>query len=166
MKVIDEKGRLFGKINIVDLLVIVLVAAVLVVLGVKFLGGKSTGSAGEEGVPTLTYTVRVMEVSQETYENVCQFVNKEAGLKDQLLASGKLLNGYVVDVTAAEHIAAPGDAVGGDTLDLLFTIEVVPTDALVNTVGTQEVRIGKEHIVKSQHLEFEYGVVMTCEWSE
>ncbi len=40
---IDEKGRLFGKINIVDLLVILVVIIAAVVLGMKFLepGGRS-----------------------------------------------------------------------------------------------------------------------------
>ena len=33
MKLIDEKGRLFGKINIVDLLVILVIIVAAVVLG-------------------------------------------------------------------------------------------------------------------------------------
>ena len=41
---IDEKGRLFGKLNIVDLLVILVVLVAVVVLGVKFLG-KDGGAA-------------------------------------------------------------------------------------------------------------------------
>lgn len=36
---IDEKGRLFGKINIVDLLVIIVVVILAVVLGMKLLAG-------------------------------------------------------------------------------------------------------------------------------
>ena len=35
----DEKGCLFGKINLVDLLIIVVVIIVAAVVGVKFLGG-------------------------------------------------------------------------------------------------------------------------------
>lgn len=35
MKIIDEKGRLFGKINLIDLLVIVLVVAVVAAVGWK-----------------------------------------------------------------------------------------------------------------------------------
>ena len=40
---IDEKGRLFGKLNIVDLLVILVVLVAVVVLGVKFLGKDGGG---------------------------------------------------------------------------------------------------------------------------
>lgn len=35
MKIIDEKGRLFGKINLIDLLVLVLVVAVVLAVGWK-----------------------------------------------------------------------------------------------------------------------------------
>ena len=157
MKLVDEKGKLFGKLNIVDLLVIIVIVAAAVLLAFKLLGG--SGGVGA-AVPQVTYTVRVMEVDQATYDSVRQYVDSASGKQDQLMANGQLLDGYIVDVTAEAHVAAPGDKVGGETLDLLFTIVATPS----NTVGTQEVRIGKTHIVKSQHIEFEEGVIMTCQW--
>ena len=36
---LDEKGRLFGKINIIDLLVVLLVLVVAAVVAIKLLGG-------------------------------------------------------------------------------------------------------------------------------
>jgi len=161
MKVIDEKGRLFGRLNIVDLLVLVIIIAAAVVLGMKFLGGSR---GGEDGPVSLVYTARVMEVTQESYDSVRQYVDKAAGKKDQLQASGKLLDGYIVDVSATPHIASPGDTVGGETLDLLFTIEANAADPVTNAVGTQEIRVGKPHVVKSQHIEFEDAQIMTCKW--
>lgn len=41
---IDEKGRLFGKINIIDLLVVIVLIAVLCFAGYKFIGDKGTQS--------------------------------------------------------------------------------------------------------------------------
>lgn len=38
---LDEKGRLFGKVNIVDLLIVIIIAAALIFLGVKFFGPES-----------------------------------------------------------------------------------------------------------------------------
>ncbi len=163
MKVIDEKGRLFGKVNIVDLLVLVLIVAAAAVLGMKLLGGRAM--PGEQS-KKLTYTVRVMEVTQETYESVCRYVDRQAGIKDQLQASGKLLPGYIVDVTATPHVPISTDTVGGQTLDLLFTVEATVTNLVKNEVGTQEVRIGKSHILKGQHIEFEKGTIMTCRWDD
>ena len=47
MKIIDEKGRLFGKINLIDLLVIVLVVAVVAAVGWKLVGKKAAASITE-----------------------------------------------------------------------------------------------------------------------
>lgn len=38
---LDEKGRLFGKINIVDLIIIVVIAAAVIFVGLKVFGPKS-----------------------------------------------------------------------------------------------------------------------------
>ena len=62
---IDEKGRLFGKLNIVDLLVILVVLVAVVVLGVKFLG-KDGGGGINPGKTQVTYTVLVKGVEQES----------------------------------------------------------------------------------------------------
>ncbi len=161
MKVIDEKGRLFGKINIIDLLVILLVVVVAAILCVKFLGG-GDDSTVYEPASQLTYTVKAEGVEPVTYENICRYVDAGAGLKDQLMASGTLLNGYVVDVAASPA----EDAENEGKLDLIFTVEVIPTDELSGSVGTQEVRIGKEHILKTVHFEFEETIILTCQWGE
>ena len=41
---IDEKGRLFGKVNIVDLLIVIIILAAAAFLGYKLLGPQSTTS--------------------------------------------------------------------------------------------------------------------------
>ena len=48
MKIIDEKGRLFGKLNLIDLLVIVLILAVVFVAVWK-LGGSKAAEAVTSG---------------------------------------------------------------------------------------------------------------------
>ena len=32
-------------------------------------------------------------------------------------------------------------------------------------LGSQEVRVGKTHIVKTTHFELNGGIVLTCEWA-
>ena len=44
MKLIDEKGRLFGKINLIDLLVVILIVAVIAAVVWK-LGGRKAAAA-------------------------------------------------------------------------------------------------------------------------
>lgn len=164
---IDEKGRLFGKINIVDLLVIVVVIILAVVLGMKLFGAGGA-LAGPAKATKLTYTVRVDGVYPAVYEDILNWVPG-----DRLMASGELLNGQVLSVEAQPHqdTAALNTTNGvlilpleGDLLDLTFTIEVYVTNLVTNEVGTQEVRIGKQHIVKTQHFELANGYIQTCEW--
>lgn len=160
----DKKGRIFGKLNIVDLLVIVLVLAVVAVLGIKFLG-KGGESAAPETTP-IRFTVKVTGVHPEVYENAV------GTLPGQLMASGSLVgNAYVVGVTAESQAAEVDFAVGNqsilmvgnsDLLDLTFTIEGEVTNTTTFECGKQEIRIGKSYIVKTVDMELS-GVIMSRE---
>lgn len=171
MKIINEKGKLFGKINIIDFLLILFVIVVAVFAVVKLSGGM--GSSAEPA--TVIYTVRVEEVDPATYEVVKEFVDKETGKKDQLLTGTSLASGYVVDCVATPHVTyvetddgrvVPVESSGMDTrLDLVFTLEANITDTLTNTVGTQEVRAGMPHIVKTAHFELQEGIILSASWS-
>ena len=44
-----------------------------------------------------------------------------------------------------------------------FTIRATITNPITQAVGTQEVRIGKTHIVKTKTFELVNGIVQTCE---
>ncbi|MEG0442318.1 MAG: DUF4330 domain-containing protein, partial [Oscillospiraceae bacterium] len=147
MKVVDEKGKLFGKINIIDLLVIILVIAGLALVGWKVIGNRGESIGKTTGI---TYVAVAPEVDPAVYEEICTYVNRAEGKKDQLMANGELLDGYAVDVTAAPHVNYEPDAAGKVTasieegpnarLDLTFTIEAQVSNPTVNKVGTQEVR--------------------------
>lgn len=173
MKIIDEKGKLFGKFNLIDLLVVLILIAAVLLLAVRFF------IPGEEAEPSddstkLTYTVLVSGVTPDIYEEV-QRQMAAAGGRDQLMASTKMLDAYVTNVTAAPHVNFQSDSNGVVTpsveqgeharLDLTFTVEAEVSDPTVNTVGTQEVRVGKGHILKTTHFEFSYGSVLTCDWN-
>lgn len=172
MKVVDEKGKLFGKLNIIDLLVIILIIAAVIVVGVKVLGGSDDT---DESTTRLTYTVRVTAQNAEVVDRVAEYVNTATGTKDQLMAGGNLLNAYIVDYWTEptrynrmssgsvefydEEIAAAAGLV-----DICFVIEANVANTVTNEVGTQEVRIGKTHIVKTTHMEFSGGVIESCTW--
>lgn len=172
MKVIDEKGKLFGKLNIIDLLVIVLIIAVAVVLGAKLLGGEDTVAAAST---KLTYVVRVTGQQADIAQRLAQYVDPETGKKDQLMSEGQLLNGYVVNywteptrynrsIYGEIDIVNEEDATEAGLTDICFEIEVSVASAVKNEVGTQEVRMGKTHIVKTTHFEFSNGLIESCVW--
>lgn len=162
---IDKKGRLFGKINIVDLLVILLVLVVAAVLCVKFLGKSGLG----EGPATrIRYTVLVKNVEPEVYENL------KDTLPGQLMASGSVVeDSYVVGVTAQPQEAVltlkagnDGQVLalsGPDNLDLIFTVEAKVTNTVTFECGKQEIRVGKNNIVKTVDFELNNGIILSRE---
>lgn len=189
MKVFDEKGKLFGKINIIDLLVIVVIIIALLVVGVKLLGGNSadsTPSDAESSESTsnpdlltaakLTYTVRVTAQREAVAEQLAQFVNPAEGKKDPLSHGGVAVeDAYVVDywtepcrynMLASGEVemiaAAEADAAG--LVDICLVVEAVVEDTVTNKVGALEVRLGKSHLLKTTHMEFNNGFVTDCEW--
>jgi hypothetical protein len=146
--------------------VIVLVVAALALLAVK-IGGRGSGGVTEK--TKLPYTVKVTAVEPEVYQSVLE------NIPGQLMASGAMVDAYVGAGAASPAVngASLNTSGGGlavtlreDLLDLVFTIEANVTNTVLNEVGTQEVRIGKSHIVKTTKFELPSGVILTCRWGE
>ncbi len=81
MKIIDENGKLFGKLNLVDLGIILLVIFAIVTVGAKLLKDSSESGAKT----TISYTVFVEGVRQQSidainknYENITEAEKKDA----------------------------------------------------------------------------------------
>ena len=187
MKLFDEKGKVFGKINVIDLLVIIVIVVALVVVGIKVLGGKQaeqaanpdSSAAADQTEPVaqrLTYTVRVTAQRKEVAEQIAQFVNISEGKKDQLQHGGKLVeDAYVVDywtepcrynmiATGEVEMIGAAEADAAGLVDICLVVESVVADPLINAVGSLEVRIGKQHLLKTAHMELASGIVVACEW--
>ena len=170
-----KDGKVFGKINIIDLLVLILALVIVAAVALKMTG--RLGAAVPEVGTNITYTVRVERVDQDIYENIKAYVDaaKAAGKRgDQLMSNGACLPAYVTDVTAVPTKTLPSLAVGGDyvsistneddMLDLTFTVEGYVANNTKTEMGSQEVRVGKSHIMKTTHFELTYGVIVDCRW--
>lgn len=168
MSIIDKKGKLFGKLNIIDLIAILLILAVLALIGYKFLDGKPSGLGGSG--QAIVYTVEVKGVRPEVYESVQEM------LPSQLMAADEMVDAYVTDVKATPvendtyEVSRNKDTgketisrVEGGTYNLVFTIEGTINNALTSELGTQEIRVGKSHIVKTTTFELEGGIITSCE---
>ncbi len=173
MKIIDEKGKIFGKINIIDLLVLLVLIAGLVLLAVRFTGSKDKASpAATSG--HLTYQTMCAAINEDVYEEILRQMDAGGG-KVQLMASGEMLNAYVTHVDAKPHVNLVYDDQAnlhyveeyGENrrMDITFTIDADGVDQLLKKVGTQEVRVGRTHIVKTLNFEFTNGVITSCSWS-
>ena len=158
MKILNEKGKLFGIINVVDLLVVVFLLAVIGGVAWKIFGSRiseavSDAAAARTGTDVV-YTVRVSGLR----ENVAQEMLEMEYPQQLAVNTGLVPNSYIVAVTSEPTTVLSTDKnqswmVENDRVDLVFTIEARVEKGDFITVGSQEVRLGKSHIVKSQFLE-------------
>ena len=149
MKIINEKGKLFGIINVVDLLV--LVAAIAVVAGVGYkLFAKQIKEVASPQV-SLTMTVRVRGATPFLVNEVQR--NSQVGnsyVNAQI--TDMKIDDYNQQVTTADgRIVTATDP---EKKDLVFTITTkVSKGTPAPAIGTQEVRAGRTFIVKTNDFE-------------
>ena len=146
MKIVDEKGRLFGKINLIDLLVIVLIVAVVAAVGWKLVG-KKAAAAVSDNQHELTFTVLFEDQPVE----VAEFAETQVG--KQLVNNAKLIPAEITEVSSLPHAEE-----GGNDLYVIVTADAT-FSGNVWKVGSQEVRVGYEYILKTS--EFELTGIIT-----
>ena len=155
MKAIDEKGRVFGKLNLIDLVVGLVLIALVVGVAWKLVGGRISDAVAANNAVTVQYEVLCTNVDR-TVANYCM-----ENANGQLMSNGDLLDGYVTGCTMEPYMESTINTEGNtvsyqvtDRQNLRFTIEcqVVPANNAYE-VGSQEVRVGKSHIVKTSMIE-------------
>lgn len=162
MKIINEKGKLFGIINVVDLLVILIIVAVVGGVLWKFAGQAVTDYVSDD--MEITYVIKVSDVDENFYDEVLKH------LPAQLMTGSDYLSGYVQSVEKSQSFVkcttADGQIVYSPNegkIDMEFTLTAVVAKTSVNmAVGTQEVRTGIDMRVKTRYYEF-LGVVMSVD---
>ena len=125
MKIIDRNGRLFGKISVIDVLVILVV---LVMAAALYFKGQQThtGAAGTE--QTITFQIRVQGLNNY----VAAAIVEGDGLYDSVYASGGRALGEIIDIQVERSPGTKltetiGDGTSGiieadSTVDLLITV--------------------------------------------
>ena len=155
MKAIDEKGRVFGKLNLIDLVVVLVLIALVVGVAWNLVGGKISNAVAANNAVTVQYEVLCTNVDRAVADYCMENSN------GQLMSNGDLLNGSVTGCTMEPYMESTINAEGStvsyqvtDRQNLRFTIEcqVVPANNAYE-VGSQEVRVGKSHIVKTSMIE-------------
>lgn len=126
MKIVDHNGRLFGKISVIDLLVILVVAVMAAALYFKS-SQTHTGSTVAE--QKITFQVRARGV--DSY--VADAVQIGDGLYDKDYSSGGRAIGYITDIQVERspgtkladelHDGAAALVEAEDTVDLRITLE-------------------------------------------
>ncbi|MEA5082670.1 MAG: DUF4330 domain-containing protein [Lachnospiraceae bacterium] len=157
MKLIDEKGKLFGKINVIDCCVLLLIIALGIGAYVKFGMEKTSNSAAMQPI---SYSVKIEKVRKVALNNV--------QIGDTLFdkTSGNAI-GTIVAVDseqATERIKMPnGTIVRGNVENRINLILTVEAEGVVNDSGwfvnkTYELLVGSKKKFITKYFECEGSV--------
>ena len=149
MKIIDKKGRLFGLINIVDLLIIVLLLA-LVAVGVNRFGNKA--AVGEATTKKGVITAEIKDVRDVTAKNVK--VGDPLYDYDKGTLIGKIITAEVEPYKdKTEYQGKFFNAEVPDKYRVIVTIDAdVKETQDFYQVGTEQIRIGAEMRIKNKSI--------------
>ncbi len=153
MKIINEKGKLFGLINIVDLSIIVLVLLIGAVVLLKTTGTDVGPITSEENLQELTVTFRSSVRNDEQLKAL-----KE---KDQLISLLKPVDAYItavefkpleVPINTADGKAVYSVDPKRQELVAKFTMKTAKGTGIIR-LDSQEVCVGKTFILKTRTFE-------------
>lgn len=152
MKIINEKGKLFGLINVVDL---VILAALICLIGAivwQLAGDKVSDAVSPDAEMTV-----VMKVAGSSPDLVKEAMRQDL-VGQHLVSGGVTLDAYISDMWIEDYVmsveTAEGEIVRAtDPAQKTICFEIKSTVAQ-NTptpkIGSQEVRAGMTFILKTQ----------------
>jgi hypothetical protein len=155
MRLIDEKGKLFGLINIVDLLVLL---AVLLVLGGAAYKFKGHGG-GESATRTVKVTVLAPGIRPEMLTNIKVGDRMASGssFTDVVIKDIKIRPAYSITTDSAGRRVEATDPY---LKDLIVVVEgKTPITGATINLGGQEIRRSKDYFIKSLDYEFK-GMIL------
>lgn len=152
MKIVNEKGKLFGIINIADLIIIVAVLLIGGAIVWQLVGDKVSDAVAPQ--EDLTAVVVVAGAHPDLVEEVL----RQDLVGEKLVGGNEFLPATITDVWVENYVkqVADSNAVFHDSVDpsqknICFRIsaKVAPNTASPK-IGAQEVRTGTTFIVKTQ----------------
>lgn len=153
MKIINEKGKLFGLINIVDLSIIVLILLIGAVVVLKTAGSDVSPIATEESLQEITVTFKSSIRGDEQ--------SKALKEKDQLISLLNPVDAHIKSVTYTPYEVPISTADGRQVysvdpkkkaITVKFTMKTRKSNGIIS-LGSQEVAVGKQFILKTRTFE-------------
>ncbi|MBQ3054744.1 MAG: DUF4330 domain-containing protein [Oscillospiraceae bacterium] len=160
MKLVNERGKLFGIINLVDLVLLLVIILGGLAVGYKMLS-KPIQQIVNANVP-VTVTVRVRGAMPYLVSEMTE--NIKAG--DRLVSGNSFDNAEVVSLEAVPYVYSsttpagmPIDITDPSKKDVIITIKSVgDPNAAIFKIGSQEVRTGSGFTFKTNR--FEIGSIV------
>lgn len=153
-----------GKLNIIDLILILVLVCALVFAGMKLFSDapETLGSENTVSAPNLRYTVLCEDLDPTVAQNICDALSGEAvDIGGNLVEMTRIYNnGKLVDAQVTDFRAQSTD---DGRADLYITVEASAVISVgAYSVGSQEIRIGKSHTLKTLDVEI-IGLVYSLE---
>jgi len=154
MKLIDENGKLFGKINLIDLVVVFLILFLVAAVGYKVISPNVSTS------PTAQGEVTALVKCAFRSDNIVKSVQKGQRL---VFGTNYINDAFITDVKSNLADYTSSDAQGNVHVvkhpvlkDIYITITAkISTNAPILKIGGQELCQGKKFTVKTQTLELD-----------
>jgi hypothetical protein len=166
MKIIDEKGKLFGKINVIDLGILLLVLLLLGGVGYKLMGRQL------QGVPAAKKDVLVTVRCTQKFETAAMAIETALATKKdtRMVSLATYVDAWVESLRseAADYNVptADGRLLWGKhpfLKDLYITFRMkVDVNTPMLKLGSQDVAVGKQFEFKT-HTVHLFGIVDTIE---
>lgn len=156
MKLVNEKGKLFGIINLVDLLILIAILLVAGAVGYKMLSQPVTQAIAPEKEAEVV--VRVRGAMPYLVDEIMTIQEGE-----KLIAGNDYVNGTVKSIVAEPYVITTTTADGPivqvtDPVKKDVLITVISSgnpDAPIFKIGNQEVRAGRGFTFKTKRIEIE-----------
>lgn len=153
MKLLDSKGRIFGKVNIVDLFVVLIIIALAAAVIYKKTSSSVNAVGGNAADEYCYVTLYCNQMVPE--------VSKTVSIGDHMVANGKFTDAEIVAVHEEPAAYVGYDDNGKAVLsehplwkDVTVVIkEKISPNSVILKVGEQEVRVGYQYIFKTQRVE-------------
>ena len=167
MKLINEKGRLFGIINPVDLVILL-----VILLAVGGIGWKVFGAAEAKAETDLVQATMVVHV-RGAMDEIVDGVQKSDPVGQTLLSNNASTQAVIQSVAYSDYLAVAVNDEGQHVQtkdpmrkDIYFTI-TAPVDRASNapSIGVQEIRVGATFSVKTKYIHVN-GTIESIVYSE
>ncbi|MCT4542485.1 MAG: DUF4330 domain-containing protein [Vallitalea sp.] len=149
MKIINKKGKLFGLINIIDLLTIILIISLVLGAFYKFKGDDMNVLTSNK-TKEMEYVVRLIPNYEE------YFTKYQVG--DIIVEDKRELDGTITNISIEDYYTSVEDENGNVSLQIhpyfkqaFITIKATVTDKEpIYKLGKQEIRVGCSNFVTTK----------------
>lgn len=155
MKIVNEKGKLFGLINVVDLLILITVIALGGAIAWQLFGTQVNDAVS----PQADLTAEVVIIG--TAPRLVDEILRQDLVGEKMVSGNDYVNATVTDVWLEDYVMQAirddgviVDAIDPSKKDVVVQIKTtVAKDTASPKIGSQEVRAGKTFIIKTQTFE-------------